>query len=237
MILPQLRAQLSCLSPPRARIRLVLSSHNLPSRQNHSRWLNSMRRRSLDSAEEDEIRNAIPAEPTTPNHDEKRRSFTSAKYDVSRHSDTLDRRKAEKIITPATVIPNGSIAPALQEAPQKLLPLAPDQTANKMQESRGRRRSRLQTPWSISLLTLSATILAVVLLFSIIHSFLSRQVDSKGCDMCYTREIFYFEFRDFDTEHTRFATKYSLHLIREEGFDEDPKVRLVGKSILQANVA
>lgn len=55
--------------------------------------------------------------------------------------------------------------------------------------------------------------------------------------MCYTREIFYFEFRDFDTEHTRFATKYSLHLIREEGFDEDPKVRLVGKSILQANVA
>ena len=43
--------------------------------------------------------------------------------------------------------------------------------------------------------------------------------------MCYTREILYFEFADFDTEHTRFATKYSLHLIREEGFDEDPKVR------------
>lgn len=55
--------------------------------------------------------------------------------------------------------------------------------------------------------------------------------------MCYTREIIYIEFRDFDTEHTRFATKYSLHIIREEGFDEDPKVRLVGKSILQANVA
>lgn len=195
-----------------------------------------MRRRSSDSAEEDEIRNAT-AEPTTPNHDEKRRSFTSAKYDVSRHSDTLDRRKAEKVITPATFIPNGSIAPALQQAPPKLLPLAPDQNANKMPEPRGRRRSRLQTPWSISLLTLSATILAVVLLFSIIHSFLSRQVDSKGCDMCYTGEIIFSEFRDFDTEHTRFATKYSLHLIREEGFDEDPKVRLMGKSILQANVA
>lgn len=55
--------------------------------------------------------------------------------------------------------------------------------------------------------------------------------------MCYTGEIIFSEFRDFDTEHTRFATKYSLHLIREEGFDEDPKVRLMGKSILQANVA
>lgn len=215
------------VSPLRARIRLDLSSHTLTSRQHHSPWLNSMRRRSSDSAEEDEIRNAIPAEPTTPNHDEKRRSFTSAKYDVSRHSDTLDRRKAEKIIPPSTFIPNGSIAPAFQEPPQKLLPLAPDQNASKMQESRGRRPARLQTPWSISLLTLSATILAVVLLFSIIHSFLSRQVDSKGCDMCYTREIIYFEFRDFDTEHTRFATKYSLHLIREEGFDEDPKVSLI----------
>lgn len=43
--------------------------------------------------------------------------------------------------------------------------------------------------------------------------------------MCYTREIIYFKFADFDTEHTRFATKYSLHLIREEGFDEDPKVK------------
>lgn len=42
--------------------------------------------------------------------------------------------------------------------------------------------------------------------------------------MCYTREIIYFEFADFDTEHTRFATKYSLHLIREQGFDEDPRV-------------
>lgn len=221
----QLLTESDSISPPRARIRLVLSSHTLTSRQHHSPWLNSMRRRSSDSAEEDEFRNAIPAEPTTPNHDEKRRSFTSAKYDVSRHSDTLDRRKAEKIIPPSTFIANGSIAPVFQEAPPKLLPLSPEQNGSKMQESRGRRPARQQTPWSISLLTLSATILAVVLLFSIIHSFLSRQVDSKGCDMCYTREIIYFEFRDFDTEHTRFATKYSLHLIREEGFDEDPKVR------------
>jgi hypothetical protein len=31
-------------------------------------------------------------------------------------------------------------------------------------------------------------------------------------------------FTDFDTEHTRFATKYSLHMYRELGVDEDPRV-------------
>ena len=36
----------------------------------------------------------------------------------------------------------------------------------------------------------------------------------------------FIKFADFDTEHTRFASKYSLHIYREGGFDEDPKVRL-----------
>jgi len=34
----------------------------------------------------------------------------------------------------------------------------------------------------------------------------------------------FIKFGDFDTEHTRFATKYSLHLYRELGVDEDPRV-------------
>jgi GPI inositol-deacylase len=32
-------------------------------------------------------------------------------------------------------------------------------------------------------------------------------------------------FDNFDTEHTRFASKYTLHLYRELGVDEDPRVR------------
>ncbi|KAJ8124976.1 hypothetical protein O1611_g8665 [Lasiodiplodia mahajangana] len=32
-------------------------------------------------------------------------------------------------------------------------------------------------------------------------------------------------FSDFDTEHTRFASKYSLYLYREQGIDNGPKVR------------
>ena len=41
--------------------------------------------------------------------------------------------------------------------------------------------------------------------------------------MYYSRSIFT-QFADFDTEHTRFASKYSLYLYREGGFDEDPEV-------------
>lgn len=33
------------------------------------------------------------------------------------------------------------------------------------------------------------------------------------------------KFNDFDTEHTRFATKYSLYLYREQGFDDRQKIR------------
>ena len=186
-----------------------------------------MQRRSSGSAEEDEIGETVAPKSSSPppEYEQTRRSFTSAKYDVTRHSDTLDRRKVERHVVPAHFLANGSIGPGLQETPPKQLLLPSDPNTNKMLETRGRRRAGLQSPWSCSLLTLSATLLSLVLLYSIVRSFVTRQVDSKGCGMCYTREIIYFEFADFDTEHTRFATKYSLHIIREVGFDEDPKVR------------
>lgn len=198
-----------------------------------------MQRRSSGSAEEDEIADTAVTDPGTPdlNHDEKRRSFTSAKYDLSRHSDTLDRRKVERPIASAQFLPNASTVLGLRHnAPEHVL-VASQPDGIKMLEVRGRRQTRLQSPWSCSLLTLSVTALSLVLLFSVIHSFLTRQVDSKGCDMCYTREIIYFEFADFDTEHTRFATKYSLHLIREEGFDEDPKVHGLRNSLVWLTVS
>ena len=71
---------------------------------------------------------------------------------------------------------------------------------------------------------LFATITAVFLLLAIVHAFMTRQLDPKGCDMCWSRPI-YIKFADFDTEHTRFASKYSLYLLREGGVDEDAKVR------------
>jgi glycosylphosphatidylinositol deacylase len=96
--------------------------------------------------------------------------------------------------------------------------------ADKMPDSRqNARRSRLRSPWSCSLLTLVTTLLAMLTLAFIIHSFVSRQLDTKGCRMSYMRPSFA-KLSDFDTEHTRFASKYSVYLYREGMVDEDTKV-------------
>ena len=96
--------------------------------------------------------------------------------------------------------------------------------ADKMPDPRQNlRRSRLRSPWSCSVLTLVTTFLATLCLVAIIHSFLSRQLDTKGCRMSYMRPSFA-KLSDFDTEHTRFASKYSVFLYREGMVDEDTKV-------------
>lgn len=160
----------------------------------------------------------------------KKKSFTSAKYDVTRHSDTLDRRKVEKAIGLAQSPPNGSSPSASADHRQALsgkkhLPLAPGQDIDRMPEPRSWRPSRARSPWACSLLTISVTVLSALVLLFIVRAFLTRQLDPKGCDMCWSRPI-YIKFSDFDTEHTRFAKKYNLYLYREGGFDEDPKVGL-----------
>jgi GPI inositol-deacylase len=95
---------------------------------------------------------------------------------------------------------------------------------DKMPDSRqNARRPRLRSPWSCSPLTLVTTLLGMLSLASIIHSFISRQLDTKGCRMSYMRPSFA-KLSDFDTEHTRFASKYSVYLYREGMVDEDTKV-------------
>jgi glycosylphosphatidylinositol deacylase len=179
------------------------------------------------SGSEEAIDNAgsIEAEPPPYRGHGSKKSFTSAKYDVTRHSDSLDRRKVEKVIAIPQASSNGPNTPAeyTQGGPKKQTLLLSREDVDRMAESRFWRRSRARSPWRSSLLTISITALALVLLLSIVHAFLTRQLDPKGCDMCWSRPI-YLKFSDFDTEHTRFATKYSLHLLREGGFDEDPKV-------------
>jgi len=82
---------------------------------------------------------------------------------------------------------------------------------------------RRQSPWTGSSLLLLATIVASLLSFSIFEAFLTRQQDPDGCQMSYMRAG-YAAFPDFDTEHTRFASKYSLYLYREAEIDEDTRV-------------
>ncbi|RDL35708.1 uncharacterized protein BP5553_06320 [Venustampulla echinocandica] len=96
------------------------------------------------------------------------------------------------------------------------------------------RRSRFRSPWAISLLTLLVAALGLFSLGSIIHSFTNRQLDTKGCRMSYMRPSFA-KLSDFDTEHTRFASKYSVYLYREGMVDEDTKVKGVPVLFIPGN--
>lgn len=87
-----------------------------------------------------------------------------------------------------------------------------------------KQRARLRSPWSCSLLTLATTACSIILLATIVRSFLRLQLDPKGCAMSYMMPSFA-RFSDFDTEHTRFASKYSLYLYREGGIDQDTRVK------------
>ncbi|KAF2127603.1 PGAP1-domain-containing protein [Dothidotthia symphoricarpi CBS 119687] len=107
----------------------------------------------------------------------------------------------------------------------------PDSTADG-QEIRWRRR--LRNPWAYSPYTLLTTLLAFAALFLMVQSFLTRQLDVKGCEMSYMRPSFS-KYNDFDTEHTRFASKYSLYLYREGGIDDDIRVKGVPVLFIPGN--
>lgn len=83
-------------------------------------------------------------------------------------------------------------------------------------------RQRLRSPWACSPYTVLTTLAAFIAMFLMAQSFLTRQLDVKGCGMSYMRPT-YSRFSNFDTEHTRFASKYSLYLYREGGLDEDTR--------------
>ncbi|KAF2870558.1 GPI inositol-deacylase-like protein [Massariosphaeria phaeospora] len=112
--------------------------------------------------------------------------------------------------------------------------LAQDNTPATAVEGPGKRRGRLRNPWACSLATLVTTLLGFGLLFLMVQSFTSRQLDIKGCEMSYMRPAFA-KFDDFDTEHTRFASKYSLYLYREGGIDDDIRVKGVPVLFIPGN--
>ena len=87
----------------------------------------------------------------------------------------------------------------------------------------GSGRLRSYGLWSMSILTLFAATIGIGVLIIIAQTLLSSEIDPKGCRMSYMRPS-YVHFSDFDTEHTRFATKYSLYLYRELGIDDEQKV-------------
>lgn len=80
-----------------------------------------------------------------------------------------------------------------------------------------------KSPWAVSLWTLFTSITGIALFISIVYSSTNLQCDPKGCRMSWMSPSFV-RFSDFDTEHTRLASKYSLYLYREQGIENGPKV-------------
>ena len=187
-----------------------------------------MLRRPSGSTDEDEPETRVSStEPTS--KDSTKGPFTSAKFDASRQSDTLDRRKVEKPLrelTPPEWSPAKSAA--ANNTRQEKVATETDRES-KAGEGAGDMdilqwpRPRLRSPWRSSLLTLATTAVSIILLFSIVNSFFTRQLDPKGCKNCLMRPVFG-KYEGFDTEHTRFASKYSLHLYREGGINEEMTV-------------
>lgn len=192
-----------------------------------------MRRRSSDSTEQDDSDEPIQPERRLSEDDGRKRSFTSAKFDRTRQSDTLDRRKAERIRPSIQLTRNASAQPAnnyggFEKLKQTVNPVTPNPATDNMVDPSDHRRARVRNPWRCSWLTLATTALSILLFFSIVHSMTTRQLDPKGCKNCRMRPA-YAKLSDFDTEHTRFASKYSLYLYREGGIDDDTMVSVTGQ--------
>lgn len=126
------------------------------------------------------------------------------------------------------------IATASHLAPATLSPDCPiDSPIDSEKTSRSRWKNRQPqpwNPWAMSFLTLFTSTLGISLLITVLYSAVTLHCDPKGCRMSWMSPS-YAKFSDFDTEHTRFATKYSLYLYREQGFDNGPKVWISHKTI------
>ncbi|EGX94661.1 GPI inositol-deacylase [Cordyceps militaris CM01] len=130
-----------------------------------------------------------------------------------------------KLITPSPPISQSPTLPATSSGMGHPKPSPP---------GRHRSHARRFGTWSISIFALVTAALGLLLLAAIVHSLVRRQQDAKGCRMSYMRPS-YIHFREFDTEHTRFATKYSLHLYREQGLDDEAKLRGVPVLFIPGN--
>jgi len=91
----------------------------------------------------------------------------------------------------------------------------PPRPPKKLNLRDGRVRKR---PRGGILLAFILACLSMIFLGLVAHSFLNLQRDAKGCRMSFMYPS-YAKLSDFDTEHTRFATKYSLYLYREQKMD------------------
>ncbi|OLL24252.1 GPI inositol-deacylase [Neolecta irregularis DAH-3] len=75
-----------------------------------------------------------------------------------------------------------------------------------------------------SVLVVAFAAISLLFFYTINYSFTGHQRDTAGCRMSYMSPS-YIHLKGFDTEHTRFASKYALYLYREQSIDtsEEPR--------------
>jgi glycosylphosphatidylinositol deacylase len=127
---------------------------------------------------------------------------------------TVEKRSSPERTSPSS--PLGLIMTANGELRTKEVEKAPETVIPA-------RRPPWRSPWAITFSALVAAIVGIGFLVAVLHSSVTRQLDPKGCRMSYMRPS-YAKLNEFDTEHTRLASKYSLYLYREQGIDHDTKV-------------
>ncbi|KAK5135682.1 hypothetical protein LTR08_004983 [Meristemomyces frigidus] len=186
-----------------------------------------MRRRPSGSGE-DEC-NIKTVTPNAPNKADKSGGMVKETRAVKQSIKAQERRTSREVGGTRSLKlelpwpPTSVSVPALEQ--HTLNGIARDkESAESVTETLQKQSARLRGPWSCSLLTLATTACSIILLATIVRSFFTLQLDPKGCAMSYMRPAFT-HFSDFDTEYTRFASKYSLYLYREGGVDEDTRVK------------
>lgn len=195
-----------------------------------------MRRRQSGSSAEEEDSQTVSAK-SRPNDADKSSGSHTVAIDQTQENmrDTSARKSLESA---ASLKSPKDLAPRSERhsLDKSALPQSPDPQSEEkreadMTEPQLRHRARLRSPWACSILTLTCTALAFAVLGLVGQSFLVRQLDPKGCAMSYMGPA-YAKFDDFDTEYTRFASKYSLYLYREAAIDDDTRVCWTGEYIV-----
>lgn len=185
-----------------------------------------MHRRSSGSPVEDDAEDSPVARASTEESNGANAHDTPEKIrpQIARTGHSFDLRRENAAATPRSRNSGAwrnppSQTPNDDTKSAAMIPLASQRLSMESSpEAQRFRQSRLRSPWSCSLLTLFATFLATVALSCILHSFATREVGADGCDVPVMSPTF-IKMLGFDTEHTRFASKYNLYLYREEGVD------------------
>ncbi|KAF9895024.1 GPI inositol deacylase [Aspergillus nanangensis] len=190
-----------------------------------------MHRRSSGSPVEDDTEDPLisrtPTEPNGPNvvePPEKSRpqvARTGTSFDLRRDTTGTSTPRSRNSSTWRT--PSSSTMPSIPLDPRSaatIMPLASQRLpieASPDPQPRSR-PSRLRSPWPCSILTALTSLLASFFIFAILRSFAGRHTGGDGCGIPVMSPSF-LRMVGFDTEHTRFASKYNLYLYREAGVD------------------